>query len=115
MLEDLFVSEVLRLPESLGIQDGTSAKFQSLESLIGISYVFSIKHHSMVLHDDGLIFRILLEFVHYVLSKLLASRRSIFSEPHRAADRTRLRQYAGVRHFVNDAERYQSRRMCVNY
>ena len=69
----------------------------------------------MVLHNDGLVVRILLELGHDLLSQKLASREGIFSESDRTAGLARLRDDACVRHLMNHTECDQSRRMGVDH
>ena len=115
VLEDLILAEVFRLSQSLGVQDCARAELQGLKPLVSISDVLTGNHDTVVLHDDGLVVRVLLEFCHNFLSQKLASREGIFSESDRAAGRARLRDDARVRNLVNHTEGDQSRRVGVDY
>ena len=113
VLEDLFLAEVLRLTQCLGVQDCARAELQGLESLVGVRDVVAGHHHAVVLHDHGLVVRILLELRHDLLSEKLAARKGILSEAYRAARRAGLRNDARVRNLVYHAESHQSRRVGV--
>ena len=112
--EYLLLSEILRLAESLGVEDGAGAELKGLEALVGVSDVLSAEHHSVVLHDHGLVLRVLLELGGDALAEGLAARHVILGEADRAADVTRLRDDAGVRNLMDDAECHESRRMGVD-
>ena len=115
VLEDLILAEVLRLAQSLGVQDRAGAELKGLESLVSVGDVIPGDNYSVVFHDDGLVVRVFLELGHDLLSKKLASREGIFSESDRAAGRARLRDYARVRDLVDHAECHQSRRVGVDH
>ena len=115
VLEDLILAEVFRLSQSLGVQDCAGAELQGLEPLVSIGDVLTGNHDTVVLHDDGLVVRVLLEFGHDFLSQKLASRKGIFSESDRTAGLARLRDDACVRHLMNHTECDQSRRMGVDH
>ena len=89
------------------------AELQGLESLVGVRDVVAGHHHAVVLHDHGLVVRILLELRHDLLSEKLAARKGILSEAYRAARRAGLRNDARVRNLVYHAESHQSRRVGV--
>ena len=69
----------------------------------------------MVLHDDGLVVRVLLELVRNLLAQQLAARQGIGGKTDGAANAAGLRDDAGVRNLVDDAEGNQSRGMGVDH
>ena len=115
VLENLLLAEVLRLSQSLGVQNSAGAKLKGLEPLVSVSDVITGYHDSVVLHNDGLVVRVLLELSHDFLAQKLASRKGIFSESDRTAGLARLRDDACVRHLMNHTECDQSRRMRVDH
>ena len=68
MLCDLLLAEIFGLTEGLGVEDGTGAQLKSLEPLVGIGDVLSVEHDAVVLHNDSLVVRVLLELGDYLLS-----------------------------------------------
>ena len=114
MGKDLLFRQIDGLAQSLGIQDGASAELEGFQALVSIGDVVAHEHHAVVLHDDGLVLRILRELGGDLLAEEFTARQSIGCKTHGAADATGLRYDARIGHLVHDAEGHQSRRMGVD-
>ena len=107
----LLVRQERRLTQGIGVQDGARAKLQGLETLVGVRDILAHQHDTVVLHDDGLVFRILAELRGDLLTQRLTARHIVRGETDRAADVPGLRKDAGIRNLVDDAEGHQARRV----
>ena len=114
MLADLFFGQVGRLSQHHGIEFGTGAQFQGFKTLVGVHQIFPAQNDPMVFHDDGFVIGMVFELSRDFLTKPLAARRVVGSEPDATANTASLRDDVGVRNFVGDAERNQCGRMGVN-
>ena len=113
--QNLFLGKEFRLAQCLGVQDGTGAELQGLKPLVSIGDILAHQDHAVVLHDDGLVVRVLLELVRNLLAQQLTARQGIGGETHGTANAAGLRDDAGVGNLVDDAEGNQSRGMGVDH
>ena len=111
---ELIVGQIDRLTEGLGVDDGACAELEGLEPLVCIGDVLAGKHYAVVLHNHGLILRVLAELLCNLLAEGLAARNVVWRETDRAADGVYLREDAGVWNLMNDAKCHKSCRMCVD-
>jgi len=114
MLLDLLIREIGRGADDFGVDECPGAKFERLETLVGVHNVFAAEHDAVILHDDGLVVGMFLELSRNLRPQFLASGHVVRGKADGAADTFCLWDDVRIRDLFCNTERNQGRRMRMN-